>query len=227
MILLSDPQISAIASADNDEPLIDVRDVPELRWDPRLADEAGAFAMLREAVLQRLLTAQSLLPYGFRLLIVEGYRPPALQRRYFEEYQNELRHRYPQWTADRLHVEASKYVSPPEVAPHGTGGAVDLTLCTAAGAELDLGTGVNDSPEASNNRCFTASRDISADARRNRQTMVAALSEAGMVNYPTEWWHWSFGDRYWAFSTRASGTRYGPVAVAPAGAPSRSSASAR
>jgi D-alanyl-D-alanine dipeptidase len=212
MILLSDPRISAIASADNGEPLIDVREVPELRWDTRLADEAGAFARLREGVLRRLLTAQSLLPYGFRLLIVEGYRPSALQRRYFEEYRDELHRKYPQWTADRLHVEASKYVAPPEVAPHGTGGAVDLTLCTAAGEELDLGTEVNDSPEASGNRCFTASRDISADARRNRQTMVAALSEAGMVNYPTEWWHWSFGDRYWAVSTKASSTRYAAVA---------------
>jgi len=216
MILLSDPQIAAIASADNDEPLLDVRDVPELRWDSRLADEAGAFAMLREGVLQRLLTAQSLLPYGLRLLVVEGYRPPALQREYFERYRDELRTKYPQWTEDRLHVEASKYVSPPEVAPHGTGGAVDLTLCTVAGEELDLGTKVNDSPEASGNRCFTASREISANARRNRQTLVAALTEAGMVNYPTEWWHWSFGDRYWAFSTRATSTRYAAVAVVPA-----------
>jgi D-alanyl-D-alanine dipeptidase len=216
MILLSDPQIAAIDSRDNGEPLVDIREVMELRWDSRLADDAGAFALLREGVVQRLITAQSALPYGFRLLIVEGYRPAPLQRRIFEEYKDELRLRYPHWTEERYHVEASKYVSPPEVAPHGTGGAVDLTMCTADGIELDLGTAVNDSPEASGNRCFTASKEISADARRNRQTLVAALSEAGMVNYPTEWWHWSFGDRYWAFSTRAASTRYGAVAVAPA-----------
>ena len=215
MILLSDPQIAAIPSADNGEPLVDLREVDELRWDKRLADDAGAFARLREGVLQRLLTAQSALPYGFRLLIVEGYRPASLQRLYFDEYKIELRLAYPQWTDERVHVEASKYVSPPEVAPHGTGGAVDLTLCTAAGDELDLGTEVNDSPEASGNRCFTASRDISTDARRNRQTLVAALSEAGLVNYPTEWWHWSFGDRYWAFSTKAASTRYAAVATVP------------
>jgi D-alanyl-D-alanine dipeptidase len=22
---------------------------------------------------------------------------------------------------------------------------------------------------------------------------------AGFVNYPPEWWHWSYGDKYWAF----------------------------
>jgi D-alanyl-D-alanine dipeptidase len=211
MILLSDPQIAAITSVDNGEPLVDVREVPELLWDTRLADDTGAFAKLREGVLLRLLTAQSVLPYGFRLLIVEGYRPPVLQSTYFTGYRDELRLKYPQWTDERLHVEASKYVSPPEVAPHGTGGAVDLTMCTADGVELDLGTEVNASPDASDNRCFTAARDISADARRNRQTLVAALTEAGMVNYPTEWWHWSYGDRYWALRTDAGSTRYAPV----------------
>ncbi|MEK8108013.1 hypothetical protein NKG94_28990 [Micromonospora sp. M12] len=37
-----------------------------------------------------------------------------------------------------------------------------------------------------------------------------------MVNYPTEWWHWSYGDRYWALMTGAPQTRYGPVDLAAA-----------
>ena len=43
-----------------------------------------------------------------------------------------------------------------------------------------------------------------------------ALGGAGMVNYPTEWWHWSYGDRYWALITGAPRTRYGPVDLAAA-----------
>lgn len=38
-----------------------------------------------------------------------------------------------------------------------------------------------------------------------------ALVAAGMVNYPTEWWHWSYGERYWAHATGAGTTLYGPV----------------
>jgi D-alanyl-D-alanine dipeptidase len=38
----------------------------------------------------------------------------------------------------------------------------------------------------------------------------AALTAAGLVNYPTEWWHWSFGDRYWALATGAGAALYGP-----------------
>ncbi|MFD2765442.1 M15 family metallopeptidase [Micromonospora eburnea] len=213
MILLSDRRISAIPLGDNGEALVDVRQVAELRVDDRLADEAGAYAHLREATVQRLLAAQRTLPRGLRLLIIEGYRPLSLQTTYFESYQEELRRRYPEWDPARRHVEASKYISPPEVAPHSTGGTVDLTLCTADGIELDLGTIVNASPVDSANACFTGSPDISPQARTNRDILAQALSSAGMVNYPTEWWHWSFGDRYWALSTGATRTRYGPVDV--------------
>ncbi|MFK3980160.1 M15 family metallopeptidase [Micromonospora sp. NPDC050397] len=211
MILLSDPRIAAIPLRDNGEALVDLREVGEFRIDGRLADPAGAYARLREATVERLLTAQRGLPDGLRLLIVEGYRPLTLQTTYFEGYKDELRVKYPDWAPERLHVEASKYVSPPEVAPHSTGGTVDLTLCTADGVELDMGTAVNDSPVASANACFTASPDIPAQARANRDILAEALTAAGMVNYPTEWWHWSFGDRYWALSTGADSTRYGPV----------------
>jgi D-alanyl-D-alanine dipeptidase len=26
------------------------------------------------------------------------------------------------------------------------------------------------------------------------------LEIAGFVNYPSEWWHWSYGDKYWGFA---------------------------
>lgn len=47
-------------------------------------------------------------------------------------------------------------------------------------------------------------------ARANRDVLGDALSAAGLVNYPTEWWHWSFGDRYWALGTGAPSAHYGP-----------------
>jgi zinc D-Ala-D-Ala dipeptidase len=211
MILLSDRRIAAIPVDDTGEALIDLRQVPELMIDQRLADPAGAYALMREGAAERLLAAQGALPDGLRLLVIEAYRPLGLQATYFTEYRDKLRQEYPQWTNARLHTEASKYVSPPEVAPHSTGGTVDLTLCTADGRELDLGTPVNASPLASADACFTGSPHISAPARRHRDVLSAALTGAGLVNYPTEWWHWSFGDRYWALANGAARTRYGPV----------------
>jgi zinc D-Ala-D-Ala dipeptidase len=211
LLLLSDPVIEAMPFDDNDDPILDLREVPELRLDARLADADGMFARLRVGTADRLLAAQASLPEDLRLLVVEGFRPLPLQRSYFAEYQQKLRALQPDWPAERVWVEASKYVSPPEVGPHCTGGAVDLTLCTADGTELDLGTEVNDSPVASNNACFTAASGLSPQARGNRDVLVTALTATGLVNYPTEWWHWSFGDRYWAATTGQQQAIYGPT----------------
>lgn len=211
MILLCDPRVAAVPGADDGEPLVDLREVPELRLDERAADPAGAYARLRRGVVDRLLAAQRALPDGLRLLVVEGYRPYQAQLDIFTGYQEELRRGHPDWSPGRLYRETTKFVSPVEVAPHSTGGAVDLTLCTVDGAELDMGTEVDATPEASGNACFTAASSIGAVARRHRQIMVTALAGAGLVNYPTEWWHWSYGDRYWALLTGAPHTRYGPV----------------
>jgi D-alanyl-D-alanine dipeptidase len=216
VILLSDPRIAAVPVAESGDALVDLREVPELLLDARAADATGAFARVRSGVVDRLLDAQSGLPDGIRLLVIEGYRPLDQQRAIIDSYRGELRRLHPDWSDERLDVETSKFVSPLAVAPHSTGGALDLTLCTAGGAELDMGTAVDDTPEASQNACFTAARGIPRLARRNRQMLVGALASVGMVNYPTEWWHWSYGDRYWAFMTRADQARYGPLELASA-----------
>jgi len=39
------------------------------------------------------------------------------------------------------------------------------------------------------------------------------MEAAGFVNYPTEWWHWSFGDRYWAFCAGEHEAIYGACEV--------------
>src|SRR5678815_3265183 len=87
---LSDPRITEIRRADDGDPLVDVRDVVGLRLDRRLADSFGAFAHLRRGVVRRLLAAQDRLPSGLELLLIEGYRPPMLQQRYFDDYAAEL-----------------------------------------------------------------------------------------------------------------------------------------
>ncbi|MFH9429640.1 M15 family metallopeptidase [Streptomyces sp. NPDC017615] len=211
VVLMADRRVAAVPVRECGEPLVDVRAHGGLRVDPRRDDAAGAFAHLRQGVLHRLLHAQSLLPDGLRLLYVEGYRPPALQRRYFEEYAGVLGRDNPEWPPARVREAASRYVSPPEMAPHGAGAAVDLTLVDADGRELDLGTRLNADPEESKGACYTAATNITPEARANRDTLAAALSEAGLVNYATEWWHWSWGDRYWALQTNNPTALYGPT----------------
>ncbi|MEU1389511.1 MULTISPECIES: M15 family metallopeptidase [unclassified Nonomuraea] len=209
VVLISDPRVSAIPVRECGEPLADVRG--RLRVDTRMADADGAYAHLRAGLLDRLERAESSLPDGFHLLIVEGYRPIATQRRIFEGYRAELLTTYPEMTPDESYIAASRYVSPVEVAPHTAGAAVDLTLCAPDGTEYDMGTQVNDNPEESGGACYTAAAGIPAEARAHRKILAAALEPVGLVNYPTEWWHWSYGDRYWAMSTGAPAALYGPA----------------
>ncbi|MFC5218207.1 M15 family metallopeptidase [Streptomyces coerulescens] len=211
IILMGAVEVARIPVLECGDPLVDLRESSLLEVDPRQADPDGAYAMVREGVAVRLERAARLLPDGLRLLVTEGYRPLALQTRYFDEYRAELRRTHPDWPDGHLRSQTSRSVAPPETAPHVAGAAVDLTLCTTGGDELDLGTPVDASPEASGGACYTDAPDISDQARHNRRALCAALTTAGLINYPTEWWHWSYGDRYWALLTGAPAARYGPM----------------
>jgi D-alanyl-D-alanine dipeptidase len=210
IVLLSDRRVIDLPVVESGEPLVDLRTVDVLRLDDRLADSEGAYAHVRLSVADRLVAAQTFLPRGLRLLVVEGYRPMALQRRYFTEYHAQLRADHPEWSDERIRRQASRYIAPPEAAPHVAGAAVDLTLATGGGVELPMGTEVNADPEECDSACYTAAA-VSPQAVENRKVLVSALTAVNLVNYPTEWWHWSYGDRYWAFVSRAAAACYGPV----------------
>ena len=213
IVLMSDPKVAAVPVEECGEDLVDVRSSGSLLVDARKRDAADAFAYLREGVLERLFKAQAMLPQGLRLLFVEGYRPPSLQRKYFEEYADQLRASNLDWSAEQVHSAASRYVSPLDIAPHSAGAAVDLTLADPDGHELDLGTRMNADPEESEGACYTHAPNISEEARANRTLLGTVLTAAGLVNYPTEWWHWSFGDRYWALVAGEAAALYGPKEI--------------
>ncbi|MDQ1040545.1 D-alanyl-D-alanine dipeptidase [Streptomyces sp. V3I8] len=210
LVLMSDPRVAAIPVRECGEPLVDVRD-HNFRVDPRKQDPLGAFAHVRQGVLARLEHARSLLPAGTDLLFIEGYRPLTLQQRYFTDYRDKLAAAQPGWTVEQLHQAASRYVSPPEIAPHSAGAAVDVTLVDQDGHELDLGALVNASPEESDGNCFTHAPNVNDQARRHRTLLLNAMENAGFTNYGTEFWHFSAADRYDALMRQDPHARYGPI----------------
>ena len=209
-MVLSDPRLRAVPVEECGEPLAEVTAAPELRLDPRERDPLGAYGRVRSGVLDRLREAARALPDGLRLLVVEGHRTVAEQARRFAAYEERLRAAGVHDPAERRR-RAGTFVAPVEVAPHCAGAAVDLTLADAAGVELDMGGAVNGHRTGDEDRCPFAAPGLPATARQNRDTLAAALRSAGFVNYPPEWWHWSYGDRYWALTTGAPAAVYGPV----------------
>ncbi|GAA5150951.1 M15 family metallopeptidase [Nocardioides marinquilinus] len=199
-ILLSDPEVAAVPVRESGEPLV--------RLDARLSPTRQP---VRAGLAARLEDAAAALPAGVSLRVVEGHRSPADQQAGIDRYCAELRVVHPGIGAVELRRLHSRFVSPIEVAPHVAGAAVDLTLVDAAGDELDLGTPIDATPEQSDGRCYFAADGIGADARAHRDLLARVLGGAGLVNYPTEWWHWSYGDRYWALVTGAPAALYGPL----------------
>lgn len=168
-------------------------------------------ALVRKELATRLELAQAALPSGIHLSVVEGYRPAHRQQAIIEQYSAEIRAARPDIGEPELHILTSRYVAPLAVAPHVAGAAVDVTLVDSSGRELDLGTAIDATPEQSGGRCYFAADGISREARANRDLLARVLCREGMINYPTEWWHYSYGDRYWALATGAPAALYGPV----------------
>ena len=200
-VLLSDDRITSIPSIENGEPLVDL-------YTRDLLTTGRQFA--RGTVADRLAVADTFLPVGIRLQVVEGLRPIESQQEIWDGYCSELERLHPGISVADVHVLASRFVSPIEVAPHVAGAAVDLTLIGAHGP-LDLGTPIDATPEQSNGACFFAAANISREARTNRALLADVLTAAGLINYPTEWWHWSYGDRYWAYTENHPAALYGPA----------------
>ena len=204
-ILLSDPRVSAVPVRECGEPLLALD-----------ASFGPAHALVRAGLADRLVAARDALPDGVRLRVVEGFRPAEQQLAIIADYSAQVCREFPGISPGDLHRLTSRFVAPLAVAPHVAGAAVDLTLTDDAGHDLDLGTPIDATPEQSGGRCYTAAADISPRARHHRDLLARVLGGAGLVNYPTEWWHWSYGDRYWALVSGAPAALYGPASVVSA-----------
>ena len=201
-ILLSDERVRSVPVVESGEPLVRL---------PRSLSPAGA--LVRAGLADRLMAADLQLPWGVQLRVVEGFRPVEQQRAIIASYAAQVRAHHPGADDAELARLTSRFVSPVDVAPHVAGAAVDLTLVDACGDELDLGTPIDATPEDSDGRCYFAADGIGADARAHRELLAGVLAGQGLVNYPTEWWHWSFGDRYWALMTGARHALHGPLSA--------------
>jgi D-alanyl-D-alanine dipeptidase len=207
-ILLSDPRVLQIPVRENDEPLV------------RLDAAFGpGRALVRKALADRLTAARDDLPSTMTFRVVEGLRSAVAQLAIVERYSAELSAARPGIGTSELHRLCSRFVAPIGVAPHVAGAGVDLTLVDTRANDLDLGTPIDATPEQSNGQCYFAAAGLSREARANRTLLAQALGRAGLVNYPSEWWHWSYGDRYWALMTGAPAALYGPVDVPEPTAP--------
>lgn len=147
-------------------------------------------AWLRPRAYERLLHAADGLPAGFGLAVWDAWRDPRLQAALHDRVYRD--------TSLAPGFVAYPDPDPRRCPPHATGGTVDLTL-TYRNQPLSLGTRFDAFvPEAS---AASLEPDGPALERDLRRLLWHAMSGAGFVQHPQEWWHWEYGTRYWSAVT--------------------------
>lgn len=167
-------------------------------------DGAIPTAYLRKAVAEKLLQAAAFLPEGYAFKIFDAWRPYEVQKSLYDEYFDKLKASNPTYTEEQLHESAKTFVSFPDKTKrfayvHSSGGAVDLTIVDEKGMELDMGTPFDDFSPLSATYALEESADLLA--KKNRRLLYHAMKKAGFTNYPSEWWHYDYGDIFWGAMT--------------------------
>jgi zinc D-Ala-D-Ala dipeptidase len=176
----------------------------------------AAECVLRRDAARALKQVQAdLAPAGLGLKVYDCYRPTRAVRA-MAQWANDGRGAGP---TKRFfpRLEKSKLFALGYIAKrsgHSSGTAVDLTLialprklappfdpaasygsCAGPAAQrepddsIDMGTGYDCLDAASH----TANAAVTAEQRRHRDTLVAAMRKRGFKNYFREWWHFSYG----------------------------------
>jgi D-alanyl-D-alanine dipeptidase len=92
--------------------------------------------------------------------------------------------------------------------PHTTGGALDVFLVDDRGKAYDMHSPFKSTDHA----CFALdAAGLSEEARKHREILREALETTELTNYPSEYWHWTYGDQGWAYRGDHPAAFYGAI----------------
>jgi D-alanyl-D-alanine dipeptidase len=167
---------------------------------------------IRKTVYDMLKAAQKKLPANYNFMVFEAYRPLARQVMLWNKVAAMVKEKYPDATPEEARAINETYTADPF---NGIGSghqaccAIDISLCDDNGVPYDMGTAMHEF----NPMTKTLSDRISNEAKNNRAILVEALESEGLINYPAEWWHFSYGDHQWAYLLGKSECPYGPIDI--------------
>ncbi len=186
--------------------------------------------VLRTSVLKRLMQAQQYLLDNspqLQLALFDAWRPISVQKFMFN-YTIQETCRSKGINIDDIsnkgditdvikevgHFWAKPSSNPLTPPPHSTGAAIDLTLADMNGKPLDLGgeidfIGAESSPDfyKKDNLGMPCSKHHVFHNRRS--LLFSVMEQAGFVQHPNEWWHFSYGDQLWSWLSNQGNPIYG------------------
>lgn len=109
---------------------------------------------------------------GVKIKFYDCYRPNSVQYKMWKIVPN------PQYVAN-----------PKKGSIHNKGGAVDITLVTLEGEELDMGTDF----DFFGKRAYHDNLDLPKEILENRKLLKETMEKHGFWSIRTEWWHYNLG----------------------------------
>lgn len=188
------PEPLVISEIENPVSLTEINEADGIFFNPKFTQ----IKLIRTYIYNLLKNAQKHLPQGYHFVVYEAYRPMESQIKLWDGVVSEQKKKHPE-----MDVNSEEFIALCDVfaanpyrqgSGHQSGASVDISLVDDAGKEYDMGGMVRGFDETADFDC----PNISPEGRKNREILRDALSKSGLVNYPSEWWHYSFGDRLWA-----------------------------
>ncbi|MFT8312515.1 MAG: M15 family metallopeptidase [Sporolactobacillus sp.] len=164
---------------------------------------------LRQGVAEKIITLVERLPEGMSFVLIDGWRSIETQRFIYDRTISQFRDAG--YSEEKITREMPGFVAYPSTdplkpAPHYTGSAIDLTLADNNGW-LEMGTDFDDFHQEAYLDFYEDKEGLSDQERRardNRRFLKNTMEGAGFTHNPSEWWHYSYGDRTWAEEHRSA-----------------------
>lgn len=202
--------LNRIREIDNGEPLVDIQEgAPHV-----VIMRDSVIPFLRQTVVAMLDDASRRLPEGYKLGVIDAWRPYQRQVRIFEWMWKSLQEARPDLPYSAQRRMICRFVAPTDQkAPpgHCTGAAVDVNLLGPDGKIVDVAAPFTDRLRGAPTYVF----GLEPEAHRHRFLLFDAMSKAGFSNCRDEWWHYSYGDAGWAVRTGEKECMYGLVELPP------------
>ena len=186
--------------------------------------------VLRESVLNRLVEAQQYLsernPH-LQLALFDAWRPISVQKFMFNYTIQEtcksrgidIDDHSLNETITEIIEEVGRFWAKPSFnpstpPPHSTGAAIDVTLADMKGNPLDLGgeidfIGAKSIPDFYEEDSLRMPYSKQQVFHNRRSLLFSVMEQAGFVQHPSEWWHFSYGDQLWAWLSKKGNAIYG------------------
>ena len=199
--ILSYDDVAQYGAGSSNEPLVEVT-----RYDSSIIAKyikkdmvpiTGNMIYVRDSVAQKLARIEkNLKDKGYRLRVAYGYRHPDVQLDYFKKRREIVSKQRPDLKDAALDRYVYNFVARPDVAGHPAGAAIDITLVTLDGDDVDMGTKIADYSDEDKIKTYASGlTDVQVD---NRKVLHDAMISEGFAPFYGEWWHFSYGDREWA-----------------------------